>query len=118
YASLVPLLAYAALAPSRILVLGPDSLLLLIIAAPIIPPAAGDQARATVLSALLAVIVGGLVIAAGLARLGFLTALLSAPVRHGYLNGIALIVIVSQLPRLFGFTTTGDTVVDRARSFV
>ena len=118
YASIVPLLAYAALGPSRILVLGPDSSLLPIIAAAIVPLAAGDEARATVLSALLAVIVGGLVIAAGLARLGFLTALLSAPVRHGYLNGIALIVIVSQLPRLFGFTTTGDSIVDRTRSFV
>jgi high affinity sulfate transporter 1 len=118
YASIVPLLVYAVLGPSRILVLGPDSSLLPIIAAAIVPLAAGDDARATGLSALLAVIVGGLVIAAGLARLGFLTALLSAPVRHGYLNGIALIVVVSQLPRLFGFTTTGDSVVDRTRSFV
>jgi hypothetical protein len=87
YASIVPLLAYAVLGPSRILVLGPDSSLLPIIAAAIIPLAAGDEARATVLGALLAVIVGAVVIAAGLARLGFLTALLSAPVRHGYLNG-------------------------------
>ena len=118
YASIVPLLAYAVLGPSRILILGPDSSLLPIIAAAIVPLAAGDDARATVLSALLAVIVGVLVIGAGLARLGFLTALLSAPVRHGYLNGIALIVVVSQLPRLFGFTTTGDSVIDRARSFV
>ena len=118
YASIVPLLAYAVLGPSRILILGPDSSLLPIIAAAIVPLAAGDDARATALSALLAVIVGVLVIGAGLARLGFLTALLSAPVRHGYLNGIALIVVVSQLPRLFGFTTTGDSVIDRARSFV
>ena len=118
YASIVPLLAYAVLGPSRILILGPDSSLLPIIAAAIVPLAAGDAARATTLSALLAVIVGVLVIGTGLARLGFLTALLSAPVRHGYLNGIALIVVVSQLPRLFGFTTTGDSVIDRARSFV
>jgi high affinity sulfate transporter 1 len=117
YASIVPLLAYALLGPSRILILGPDSSLLPIIAAAIVPLAAGDDARATTLSALLALIVGVLVIGAGLARLGFLTALLSAPVRHGYLNGIALIVVVSQLPRLFGFTTTGDSVIDRARSF-
>ena len=118
YASIVPLLAYAVLGPSRILIIGPDSSLLPIIAAAIVPLAAGDDARATVLSALLAVIVGVIVIAAGLARLGFLTALLSEPVRHGYLNGIALIVVVSQLPRLFGFTTEGDSVIDRTRSFV
>ena len=109
YATIVPLLAYAVLGPSRILVLGPDSALLPIIAAAIIPLAAGDEARAVALAALLAVVVGVIVIAAGLARLGFLTDLLSAPVRHGYLNGIALIVIVSQLPRLFGFTTDGDS---------
>ncbi len=118
YASIVPLLAYALLGPSRILVLGPDSSLLPIIAAAIVPLAAGDDARAVTLSALLAVIVGLIIVAAGIARLGFLTDLLSAPVRHGYLNGIALIVVVSQLPRLFGFTTTGDSVVDRVRSFV
>ncbi len=118
YATIVPLLAYAVLGPSRILVLGPDSALLPIIAAAIIPLAAGDEARTVVLAALLAVVVGIIVIAAGLARLGFLTDLLSAPVRHGYLNGIALIVIVSQLPRLFGFKTDGDTVVARMQSFV
>ena len=92
YASIVPLLAYAVLGPSRILVLGPDSALLPIIAAAIVPLAAGDEARAVTLAALLAVIVGVIVIAAGIARLGFLTALLSAPVRVGYLNGIALLV--------------------------
>src|SRR4249920_3908201 len=70
YASIVPLLAYAVLGPSRILVVGPDSSLLPIIAAAIIPLAAGDDARATVLSALLAVIVGAVIIAAGLARFG------------------------------------------------
>ena len=104
YASIVPLLAYAALGPSRILVLGPDSSLVPLIAAAIVPLSAGDEARAVTLAALLAVITGVIVIAAGIARLGFLTALLSAPVRLGYLNGIALIVIVGQLPKLFGFS--------------
>ena len=104
YATILPLLAYALLGPSRILVLGPDSALLPIIAAAIVPLAAGDEARAVALAALLAVLVGLIVIGAAIARLGFLTDLLSAPVRHGYLNGIALIIVVSQLPRLFGFS--------------
>ena len=103
YATIVPMLAYAVLGPSRILVLGPDSALLPIIAAAIVPLAAGDEARAVSLAALLAVMVGSSSSAPGIARLGFLTDLLSAPVRTGYLNGIALIVIVSQLPKLFGF---------------
>ena len=81
------------------------------------PPATRD-ARST-LAALLAVIVGVVIVVAGVARLGFLTDLLSAPVRHGYLNGIALIVIVSQLPRLFGFTTDGRfTLLDAGQSFL
>ena len=117
YATIVPLLAYALLGPSRILVLGPDSALLPLIAAAILPLAAGDEARAVTLAALLAVIVGIVVLAAGIARLGFLTDLLSAPVRTGYLNGIALIVIASQLPKLFGFSTGGDSIVERAGSF-
>jgi high affinity sulfate transporter 1 len=118
YASILPLLAYAVLEPSRILVLGPDSSLLPIIAAAILPLAAGDDSRKIALAALLAVIVGVLIVAAGLARLGFLTELLSAPVRIGYLNGIAMIVGISQLPKLFGFSTNGDSMVAQAQSFV
>ena len=118
YASIVPLLAYALLGPSRILVLGPDSSLLPLIAAAIIPLAAGSEERAVALGALLAVVVGVIIIGAGVARLGFLTDLLSAPVRHGYLNGIALIVVASQLPKLFGFSAEGDGLVERTRSFL
>ena len=119
YATLVPLLAYAALGPSRILVLGPDSALLPLIAAVVVPLSAGNQDRAVALGALLAVVTGVVVIAAGFARLGFLTDLLSAPVRQGYLNGIALIVIVSQLPRLFGFSTGSTTgLFDELGAFV
>jgi high affinity sulfate transporter 1 len=118
YASIVPLIAYALLGPSRILVLGPDSSLLPIIAAAIVPLSAGSEERAVVLGALLAVVVGVIILAAGIARIGFLTDLLSAPVRHGYLNGIALIVVVSQLPKLFGFSAVGDGLTQEVRSFV
>ncbi len=82
------------------------------------PLSAGDEARAVTLAALLAVITGVIVIAAGIARLGFLTALLSAPVRVGYLNGIALIVIVGQLPKLFGFSVDADGLVAETAAFV
>jgi high affinity sulfate transporter 1 len=118
YATIVPLLAYAVLGPSRILVLGPDSSLLPLVAAAVLPLAGGDDARKVALAALLAAIVGVMVISAGVARLGFLTELLSAPVRVGYLNGIAVIVLVGQLPKLFGFEITGDSLVERAQSFV
>src|SRR5262245_8638101 len=118
YATIVPLLAYALLGPSRILVLGPDSSLLPIIAAAVVPLAAGDDARKVTLAALLSVIVGVVVIGAGLARLGFLTELLSAPVRIGYLNGIAILVGIGQLPKLFGFSVSGGSLIGDAQAFL
>ncbi|MDR7187975.1 high affinity sulfate transporter 1 [Microbacterium sp. BE35] len=104
YATIVPLLAYAVFGPSRVLVLGPDSSLAPIIAAAILPLALGDPSRAVALAGLLAIMVGALLIIGGLVRLGFVTDLLSKPIRVGYLNAIAVIVIVSQLPKLLGFS--------------
>lgn len=105
YATVGALLAYAAFGPSRIMVLGPDSALAALIGAAVIDRGAGDDpARAVSLAAVLAVATGLLSVAAGLVRAGFLTDLLSKPVRVGYMNGIALTVLVSQLPKLFGFS--------------
>ncbi|WP_203580724.1 SulP family inorganic anion transporter [Microbacterium hibisci] len=109
YATIVPLLAYAIFGPSRVLVLGPDSSLAPIIAAAILPLALGDQSRAVALAGLLAIMVGALLILAGLVRLGFVTDLLSKPIRVGYLNAIAVIVIVSQLPKLLGFSVDASS---------
>jgi high affinity sulfate transporter 1 len=118
YATIVPLLVYAALGPSRILVLGPDSSLAAIIAATVIPLAAGDQGRAVALAGGLALISGTLGVAFGILRLGLLTDLLSKPIRIGYLNGIALTVVASQLPKLFGFSTDADGVVPETMAFL
>jgi high affinity sulfate transporter 1 len=118
YATIVPLLIYAVLGPSRILVLGPDSSLAAIIGATVIPLAAGDQARAVALAGGLALICGVLGVAFGVFRLGLLTDLLSKPIRIGYLNGIALTVVVSQLPKLFGFSTDVDGVVPETAAFL
>ncbi len=108
YATIVPLLAYAVFGPSRILVLGPDSALAPIIAATILPLAHGDPDRAVALAGLLAILVGVFMVIAGLLRLGVVTELLSKPVRVGYLNAIALVVIAAQLPALLGVATTAD----------
>ena len=107
YATIVPLLAYALFGPSRILVLGPDSSLAAVILAVVLPLSGGDPLRAVALAGMMAVVSGTLCIVAGLARLGFVTELLSKPIRYGYMNGIALTVLVSQLPTLFGFSTAG-----------
>jgi high affinity sulfate transporter 1 len=104
YATVVPLLVYALFSPSRILVLGPDSALAGIMLGVVTPLAAGDPVRAATLAAMMAIVAGMVCILAGIARLGFVTELLSTPIRYGYLNGIALTVLISQLPKLLGFS--------------
>lgn len=108
YATIVPLLAYALFGPSRVLVLGPDSALAAMIAAAIVSRAGNDPARATGLASTLAIMTGLLCLVAGLARAGFVTDLLSKPVRVGYMNGIATTVLVTQLPKLLGFSVSGS----------
>ena len=108
YATIVPLLAYALFGPSRILVLGPDSSLAAVILAVVVPLSAGDPQRAVALAGVMAIVSGVVCIVAGVARLGFVTELLSKPIRYGYMNGIALTVLISQLPKLFGFSIESD----------
>jgi high affinity sulfate transporter 1 len=118
YATIFPLIAYAIFGPSRILVLGPDSSLAAIIAATIVPLAAGDPDRLVALAGMLALMTGTLCILAGLAHFGFITDLLSKPIRLGYLNGIALTVMIGQLPKLLGFSSSGENLVQEAISLV
>ena len=106
YATIVPLAAYAVFGPSRIMVLGPDSALVGLISATILPLAAGSPEKAVALASMLAVLSGLLCILAGLAKFGFITDLLSRPVRDGYINGIALTVLVGQLPKVLGFSVS------------
>lgn len=118
YATIVPLLVYAIAGPSRILVLGPDSSLAPIIGAAILPLAAGDPERAVALAGLLAILMGGFLLLGAVFRLGFVTDLLSKPIRIGYLNGVALFVIVGQLPALFGFSVSADTFFGDVRGLI
>jgi MFS superfamily sulfate permease-like transporter len=108
YATIVPLLAYALFGPSRILVLGPDSSLAAIILSVVLPLSGGDPAKAIALASMMAIVSGTVCILAGVARLGFITELLSKPIRYGYMNGIALTVLISQLPKLLGFSIESD----------
>jgi len=108
YATIVPLLAYALFGPSRILVLGPDSSLAAVILAVVLPLSGGDPLRAVALAGAMAVVSGTVCILAGVARLGFVTELLSKPIRYGYMNGIALVVLISQLPKVFGFSIQSE----------
>jgi high affinity sulfate transporter 1 len=107
YATIVPLLAYALFGPSRILVLGPDSSLAPVILAVVLPLSGGDPMRAVAVASALAIVSGLVCILVGVMRLGFVTELLSKPIRYGYMNGIALTVLISQLPKLLGFSIDG-----------
>ena len=104
YATIVPLLAYAVFGPSRILVLGPDSALAPVILAVVLPISGGDPERAVLIAGMMAIVSGVVCVAAGLSRLGFITELLSKPIRYGYMNGIAITVMLSQIPKLLGFS--------------
>ena len=118
YATIFGLLAYALFGPSRMLVLGPDSSLVALILGIVLPLSAGDSQRAMALAGMLALVSGSLCVLAGAARLGFITELLSKPIRYGYMNGIALTVLFSQLPALFGFTVKGEGLLIESQSFI
>ncbi|HJZ73889.1 MAG TPA: SulP family inorganic anion transporter, partial [Vicinamibacterales bacterium] len=118
YATIVPLLAYALFGPSRILVLGPDSALAAVILAVVLPLSGGDPKRAIAVAGMMAIVSGAVCVAAGLARLGFITELLSKPIRYGYMNGIALTVLLSQLPKLLGFSVSSQGPLRQVRAIV
>ena len=120
YTSIMCLIGYALFGPSRILVLGPDSSLGPMIAATILPllAAGGDPARAIALASVLALMVGAITTIAGVARLGFVADLLSKPTMIGYMNGLALTILIGQLPKLFGFSTDADGLINEFTAWV
>jgi high affinity sulfate transporter 1 len=120
YTTITCLLAYALFGPSRILVLGPDSSLGPMIAATVLPlvAAGGDPGRAVALASMLALMTAVVMIAAGALGLGFVADLLSKPTMIGYMNGLALTIVVGQLPKLFGFSVDGEGLVGEFVGFV
>jgi high affinity sulfate transporter 1 len=118
YTTIACLVGYAAFGPSRVLVLGPDSSISPLILAAITPLlAGGDAATAIALAGMLAVLVGLTEIALGVGKLGFVADLLSKEVQVGYMNGLAVTIIVGQLPKLFGFSTSADSFLAEVRVF-
>src|SRR5690348_1770468 len=119
YTSILCLLGYAVFGPSRILVLGPDSSLGPMIAATILPLAGanGDPKRAIALASMLALIVGAILVLGAVAKLGFIADLISKPTMIGYMNGLALTILVGQLPKLFGFKVDADGFIGELTGF-
>jgi len=118
WAILAPLALYALLGSSRQLSVGPESTTALMTAAVVAPLAGGNPARYAVLAAALAVVVGVLCLLAYAVRLGFVADLLSRPVLVGYLAGVGLTMIVSQLGKLTGVPVGGDMFIGHVLSFV
>src|SRR5690349_22377808 len=114
YTSILCLLGYAVFGPSRILVLGPDSSLGPMIAATIAPliVAGGDPDRAVALASVLALMTGAIMVLAAVAKLGFIADLLSKPTMIGYMNGLALTILIGQLPKLLGFSVDAQGPID------
>ena len=118
YTTIACLVGYAIFGPSRVLVLGPDSSISPLIFAAIVPLlAGGDTGTAIALAGMLALFVGLLEIGLGLGKLGFVADLLSKEVQVGYMNGLAVTIIVSQLPKLFGFSVDADGFLDELIQF-
>ena len=119
YTSILCLLGYAVFGPSRILVLGPDSSLGPMIAATILPlmAAKGDAKRAVALASILAIMVAGIMILAAVAKLGFIADLISKPTMIGYMNGLALTILIGQLPKLLGFKVEANGLIGEFTGF-
>ena len=119
YTTIACLVGYAVFGPSRVLVLGPDSSVSPLILAAIVPLLAGSGPdKAIALAGMLALLVGVIEIGLGLAKFGFVADLLSNEVQIGYMNGLAVTIIVGQLPKLFGFSTNADSFIGELRAFV
>lgn len=118
YTTIACLIGYAIFGPSRVLVLGPDSSVSPLILAAIAPLlVVGDPSSAIVLAGMLALLVGLIEIGLGLGKLGFVADLLSSEVQVGYMNGLAITIIVGQLPKLCGFSTDADSFIDEVKAF-
>jgi len=113
YAALLPLLLYPIFASSRQLMVGPESGLAILTASALAPLALAQTSRYAALAAMLAVLVGLFMIAGGIFRLGMLADFLSRPVLIGFMNGVAVILVVSQLPRLFGITVHAQSTLGK-----
>ncbi|HZA32161.1 MAG TPA: SulP family inorganic anion transporter, partial [Propionibacteriaceae bacterium] len=111
------LVVYAILGSSRQLSVGPESSTALMTAAAVSVLVSGNQQRYAETAATLAIAVGALCVLAWLARLGFLASLLSHPVLIGYMAGIAVLMIVSQLGNISGIPVEGDSVLSQLRFF-
>ena len=119
YTTITAVLAYAVFGPSRILLLGPDSSLAPLIAVAIVVVGSnGEPADAIAIASVLALMTGLFCVLAGLSRLGSIAELLSRPVQLGYLNGLAIVMVLSQIAKLAGFSADSDQPLRQFGDFI
>lgn len=118
YSSILPMVVYALLGSSRQLILGPDAATCLLVASVITPLAASSPEKYMALSIMVAIIVGTLCILGGLFRLGSIANFLSKPILTGYLNGLAITIILGQLGKLFGFELVSKEFFEMITEFI
>jgi high affinity sulfate transporter 1 len=111
YSFLLPMTVYVLLGTSRHLVIGPDAATAALVAAAITPLAQDSLELYTTLSIVLAMMVGFICLLAGALRLGGIADFLSRPILIGFLHGIALQIIVDQIPVLLGFHVEAQDVI-------
>ena len=108
YAALAASIGYALFASSRHVIAGPDAAIGLLAGSAILPLALGDPARLTLLAAELSLLSGVVLLLAARLRLGVIAELLSRPVLIGYLNGASLVLISTQLGKMFALKSEGE----------
>jgi len=118
YACVLPMIIYALVGSSRQLMVGPDAATCAMIAGAVAPLAMGDPQRTAELAVIVTVLVGLMLIGAGLARAGFIASFFSRPILIGYLNGIGLSLIAGQLSKVVGFKIEGDGFILSLLNFV
>jgi len=118
YAAILPLVVYAALGTSRQLIVNPDAATCAMVAAIVAPLSAGDTSLYNTLAVSLAVLTGVVCIAAGFFRLGFLADFLGKPVLVGFMNGIAISIVLGQIGKVFGFSIESGRILPRLFEFL
>jgi high affinity sulfate transporter 1 len=118
YSCILPLVAYAIFGTSRQLMVNPDAAVCAMVAAAVAPLAAGDYALYWSLSVTLAFMTGLFCIAASFLRLGALADFLSKPILVGFLNGVAISILLGQIGKVFGFAIVTDRIVPRLLEFL
>lgn len=113
YAALGGMIAFALFTSSRHVIAGPDAAIAILVGAAVGPLSAGDPGQAVVLSTWLALLAAGILLLAGWLKLGGIAEYLSSPVMLGFMNGAAVVIIVSQIGKLSGIRLQEENTLQR-----